>query len=62
VVGGQEWCHRGPRVSAALRRKYNREEGEKQNSEAECFSRTRVSGRSKELDGTVKQNALAEHD
>jgi hypothetical protein len=38
------------------------EEGERWNSEAECFSRTRVGGRSKELDGTVKQNALAEHD
>jgi hypothetical protein len=65
VVGGGERCHGGPKVSAALRRKYSREEGEMKrvgwNSEAERFSRTPVRGRSKRADGTAKQNASAEH-
>jgi hypothetical protein len=62
VVGGGERCHGGPKVSAALRRKYSREEGEMKrvgwNSEAERFSRTPVRGRSKRADGTAEDGRL----
>lgn len=55
MVGGFEWCHRDPKVSAAPRSKDSREGKKrkkkdgfvdgaaKKSIEVECFSRTRVS-------------------